>query len=143
MRWQKLQNAHDRFCSNPTLKALNSTRWFGTYDATYALKEKFCDVMKCLTHIMLTSTRPKERDEAMAIKKQIENFVCMLVMYCKILQTVNMQCKTIDIISAHKLLQTVAEDIVQLRRSFDTVLNKASTIASTWGFPSQFLNKRA
>ena len=45
-----------------------------------------------------------------------------------------MQCKTIDLISAQKLLQTAAEDIVQLR-SFDAVLNKASTIASTWGLP--------
>ena len=23
VRWQKLQNVHDRYCSNPTLKALN------------------------------------------------------------------------------------------------------------------------
>ena len=53
------------------------------------------------------------------------------------------QCKTIDLISAHKRLQTAAEDIAQLRRSFDAVLNKASTIASTWGLPRQFLNKRA
>ena len=68
-RWQKLQIVHDCSCSNPTLKALNPSRWSGRYDAIYALKEKFCDVMKCLTHIMLTSTRPKERDEAMVIKK--------------------------------------------------------------------------
>ena len=54
-----------------------------------------------------------------------------------------MQCKTIDLISAHKLLQTAVEDIAQLRRSFDVVLNKASAIASTWGLPRQFLNKRA
>ena len=81
----------------------------------------------------------------MAIKKQIENFdfVCMLVVQCKILKIVNipskaMQCKTIDLISAHKLLQTAAEDIVQLRRGFDAVLNEASTIASTWGLPRQF-----
>ena len=121
-RWQKLQNVHDRYCSNPTLKALNPTRWSGRYDAVYALKKKFCDVMKCLTHMILTSTKPKERDEAMAIKKQIENFdfVCMLVVQCKILQIVNipskaMQSKTIDLISAHKLLQSVAEDIAQLR----------------------------
>ena len=72
----------------------------------------------------------------------------MLVVQCKILQIVNipskaMLCKIIDLISAHKLLQTAAEDIAQLRRSFDAVLNKASTIASTWGFPRQFLNKRA
>ena len=81
MRWQKFQNVHDRYCSNPTLKALNPTRWSGRYDAIYALKKRFCDVMKCLTHIILTSTKPKGTDETMAIKKQIENldFVRMLV----------------------------------------------------------------
>ena len=47
------------------------------------------------------------------------------------------------IISAHKLLQTAAEDIVQLRRSFDAVLNEASTIASSRRLPRQFLKKRA
>ena len=26
VRWQKLQNVHDRYCSNPILKALNPTR---------------------------------------------------------------------------------------------------------------------
>ena len=66
----------------------------------------------------------------------------------KILQIVNipskaMQCKTVDLIFAHKLLQTTAEDIAQLRRSFDAVLNKACTIAATWDLPRQFLNKRA
>ena len=54
-----------------------------------------------------------------------------------------MQYKAINLISVHKLLQTAAEDIVQLRKSFDAVLNEASTIASTWGLPRQFLNKRA
>ena len=85
----------------------------------------------------------------MAIKKQIENFdfVCVPVVQCKILQIVNiaskaMQCKTIDLISAHKLLQTTAKDIIQLR-SFDAVLNEACTIASTWDVPRQFLNERA
>ena len=149
VRWQKLQNVHDCYCLNPTLKALNPTRWSGRNDAVYDLKERFCDFIKCLTHMILISTEPKERDEAMAIKKQIENFdfVCMLVVQCKILRIVNipskaMQCQTINLISAHKLLQTAAEDIAQLRRSFDAVLNEVSTIASTWGLPRQFLNKR-
>ena len=100
LRWQKLQNVHDCYCLNPTLKALNPTRWSGRYDAVYALKERFSDVMEYLTHIILTSTKPKKRDEAMAIKKQIENFdfVYMLVVQCKILQIINlplkaMQCK--------------------------------------------------
>ena len=67
----------------------------------------------------------------MAIKKQIENFdfVCMLVVHYKILQIVNipskaMQCKTIDLISAYKLLQTAAEVIIELKRSFDAILKK-------------------
>ena len=149
VRWQKLQNIHDRSSSNPTLKVLNPTRWSGRYDAVYALKERFSDIMKCLTHIILTSTKPKERDEAMAIKKQIENFdfVFMLVVQCKILEIVNipskaMQCKTIDLISAHKLLQKAAQNIAELRTSFDAVMNEASSISSQWGLPRQFSNKR-
>ena len=114
-----VQNVHDRSCSNSTLKALNLTRWSGRYDAVYALKKRFCEVMKWLTHMILTSTKRQERNKAMVIKEQIENFdfVCMLVVQSKILQIVNipskaMQCKTIDLISPHKLLQTAAQDIV-------------------------------
>ena len=70
VQWQKLQNIHDRSSSNPTLKVLNPTRWSGRYDAVHALKERFSDIMKCLTHIILTSTKPNERDEAMAIKSR-------------------------------------------------------------------------
>ena len=71
----------------------------------------------------------------------------MLVVQRKILQIVNipskaMQCKTIDLISAHKFLQTTAEDIGQLRRGFDAVLNEASTIAFTWGLPRQFSSQQ-
>ena len=105
--------------------------------------------MKCLTHILLTSTKPKERDEAMAIKKQIENFdfVFMLVVQYKILEIVDipskaMQCKTIDLISAHKLSQKAAQNIAELRTSFDAVMNEASSISSQWGLPRQFSNKR-
>ena len=112
VRCQKLQNVHDCYCSNSTLKAVNPTRWSGRYDTVYALKKRFCDAMKCLTYIILTSTKPKERDEAMAIIKQIEklDFVCMLVVQCKILQIVNiptkaMQSKKIDLIFVHKLPQ--------------------------------------
>ena len=54
-----------------------------------------------------------------------------------------MKCKTIDLISAHKILQTTAKDSFLLKKSFEAVLNEASTIASTWGLQGQFLNKRA
>ena len=69
MRWQLLQNVRDRSCSNPTFKALNPTRWSGGYDAADVLKERFCDVIKCLTYMIFTSTKPKERHRAMATKK--------------------------------------------------------------------------
>ena len=62
VRWQKLQSVHDRSCSNLTLKAFNPTQWSGRYDPVYALMERFCDVMKCLIHLILTSTKPKEKD---------------------------------------------------------------------------------
>ena len=70
----------------------------------------------------------------------------MLVVQCKILQIINiplktMQCKTIDLIFADKLLQTAAENLAQLRRSFDAVLKEACTIYFIWGFPRQLLNK--
>ena len=71
----------------------------------------------------------------------------MLVVQCQILQIVNipskaMQYKTIDLISAHKLLQTAAEDIVQLR-SFDAVLNEASTIAFYMGFAKTVFKQKS
>ena len=60
--------------------------------------------MICLTHIILTSI--KKRDKALTIKNQTENFVFMLVVLSKILQIVNiplkaMQFKLIDLICAH------------------------------------------
>ena len=45
-------------------------------------KERFCDVMKCLTQQILTSTKPKERDEAMAIKNQIKNLDFVIYAGC-------------------------------------------------------------
>ena len=53
-----------------------------------------------------------------------------------------MQCKTIDLYSAHKLLQKAAQNIAELRASFDAVMNEASSVSSQWGLPRQFSNKR-
>ena len=78
VRWQKLQKVHDCYCSNPTLKALNPTRWSGQQDAVYALKERFSDVIK-LIYIILFSTKQKEKNKVMTIKKRIENF-CFVIM---------------------------------------------------------------
>ena len=58
-RRQKFQHVHDRPCSSSTLKAFNPTPCSDRYDAVHALKERFCDVMTCLTNITLISTKPK------------------------------------------------------------------------------------
>ena len=84
VRWQKLQNVHDRYCSNPKLEPLNSTRCSGRYDTVYALKEKFCDVIKCLTYIILTSTKPKEKDEAVAINNEYQSINQSLFIHCRL-----------------------------------------------------------
>ena len=53
-----------------------------------------------------------------------------------------MQCKTIDLYSAHKLLQKAAQNFAELRASFDAVMNEASSVSSQWGLPRRFSNKR-
>ena len=91
--------------------------------------------MKCLTYTILTSNKLKEKDEAVAIKKEMENFdfVFMLVVQSKILQIVNisskaMQCKIIDLISAYKLLRIAAQD--NSKTSFEALVKEAFSIAS-------------
>ena len=49
---------------------------------------------------------------------------------------------TIDLISALKLLQKAAQNITELKTSFDAVMNEASSISLQWGLPRQFSNKR-
>ena len=56
VRWQKLQNTHDRSSSNPTLKVLNLTRWSGRYDAVYALKERFSDINQIKSNKFISDT---------------------------------------------------------------------------------------
>ena len=60
VRWQKLQNVHDRSRSNSKFKALNPTQWSDRYHADYALKERIYDVMKCLTIIIPARSQKKE-----------------------------------------------------------------------------------
>ena len=39
-------------------------------------------------------------------------------------------------------IQDAAQNIAELRTSFDAVMNEASNISSQWGLPRQFSNKR-
>lgn len=46
--------------SNVNLETLNPTHSVGKYDAVFSLKEKFSDVMKEISHIVLTSKKSGE-----------------------------------------------------------------------------------
>lgn len=72
IRWQDLQMCAEN--SNTTLKTLNPTRWAGKYEAVYSLKEIFCDVMRSLSHIILTSKKLTERNEDIGLM-EITNII--------------------------------------------------------------------
>jgi len=49
------------------LKKVCSTRWESRHTAVFALKERFIDVIKCLTIISLTSSKKDEQDMSKAL----------------------------------------------------------------------------
>lgn len=154
LRWQELNSSSESETSTNknkkvTLKTLNPTRWAGRHDAIYALKERFSDVMKALSFIILTSKKPNERNEAIGLKKKMEsfNFILILVLQCKVLEKVNitsksLQSESIDLTTAYDLLGNTLLELTELRQSFDKLVNEATEISAKWGIPSEFENKR-
>lgn len=58
------------------------TRWSSRIDAVRALKNRYYDILKTLVSIGLTSKDRKERDEAVGLRKNIENYnfvVCIII----------------------------------------------------------------
>lgn len=160
VRWQELKVVSG--CTeNPkapvpkdkvTLKTLNPTRWAGRYEAVYALKERFGDVMKALNKIILTSKKPKERNEAEGLKKRLESFsfVLLLTVQCKILGEINiasksLQTESIDLMTAYDLLGNALLKVTELRWSFEEVCSEAEEVCSKWGITitHEFIGQRA
>ena len=111
-RWHILSSFISHKETSITLKTLNPTRWAGRYEAVFALKVRFIEVQKALTKTILLSNKSDERNEAISLKKKIENynFVMLLVFHCKILQTIDaaskaLQSKATDLSSALKILK--------------------------------------
>ncbi|XP_046684857.1 zinc finger MYM-type protein 1-like [Homalodisca vitripennis] len=160
VRWQELKVVSG--CTeNPkapvpkdkvTLKTLNPTRWAGRYEAVYALKERFGDVMKALNKIILTNKKPKERNEAEGLKKRLESFsfVLLLTVQCKILGEINiasksLQTESIDLMTAYDLLGNALLKVTELRWSFEEVCSEAEEVCSKWGITitHEFIGQRA
>lgn len=143
-------NDPDSNDSSVTLKKLNPTRWAGRFDAIYALKARFVDVMQCLSRIIIQSSKRDERSEAIALRMQMDNFtfVFLLVMQCKVLQELNivsklLQTKDDELGKAASLLKTAADEIQKYRDSYADAKYEATVVASKWSISPEFTAKRA
>lgn len=147
-RWEKLQSVYES--GAPTLKTLNPTRFSGRYDAVHALKQRFCDILKCLSQIILKTKKSNERNMALGIQKKIEtfDFVFLLVLQDEILQIMNLpskllQSEKIDLFFAHDQLQNALQRIQSLRENFNSLLMNVSEICDKWKIEKKFLDKRS
>jgi hypothetical protein len=119
------------------------------HDAVYALEERFCDVLKALSNIILTSKKAKERNEAIGLEKALENFkfVLLLVIQCHVLKYVNvvsksLQTESLDILQAYALLSDAVMNVAELRCSFEKMIEEATAVCAKWGIQPHFSQKR-
>lgn len=142
-RWELLS------LSSRTLKKLCPTRWSSRTDSLKALRYSYTDVMKALSNIILLSANPKERSEAMGLKKQLESFsfIFLIVVQTKILETINVASKRLqnedyDLFDAATQLETVSTTLSDFRNDFDEMKSSAAQLANAWGVNTQFEEKR-
>lgn len=149
-RWELLSKQYEGSGPKITLKRLCPTRWSSRHDALFELRFKFIHVIKCLATIILTSNKVDERNEAIAIKKAIENleFVLTVVFQSKVLETVNtvskiLQSKNQDLKGASTLLKTTINSIKELRNNSVQCKQTAIELCAEWKIEAKFSNKRA
>ncbi|XP_075716875.1 zinc finger MYM-type protein 1-like [Rhinoderma darwinii] len=135
--------------SSITLKQLCPTRWASRYDSVLALRFRFQDILKALSKIIIISTKPKERDEASALKAKMESFhfIFIIVLQAKVLENVNLvskmlQSKDMDLCTATKLVDNATQVLSDFRNNYDEAKRTAITLAETWSIQAKFVNKR-
>ncbi|KAJ8887056.1 hypothetical protein PR048_013271 [Dryococelus australis] len=93
---KELKTMYQSGCPKVTLKTLNPTCWAGRFvDAESVFKHRFCDGVKCLSHLTLTSKKRKTRMKAW-----------YLIIQYEVLKSLNIVSKslpseTVDLLSAH------------------------------------------
>nr|XP_022908711.1 zinc finger MYM-type protein 1-like [Onthophagus taurus] len=134
--------------SNVTLKKLNPTRWSGRLTSLLAVKLRYLDIIKSLTHLMLTEKK-EIRDEAQNIKDRMEKFefIFMCVFLHKILAEINLaskvlQKKNVDLDEAKTVLNQAYNKVSESRSKFTEIKGEAAEIARTWNVPLEFQKKR-
>ena len=103
------------------------------------------DILKVLMRIILTSKDSKERADATALKKNIDNFnfiVCIII-WERILTSLHrvsqkLQAINTDLSASVRLLSAAHGELQYLRDSWDSVLLSATAMSSSWGIKPEF-----
>jgi hypothetical protein len=130
------------------LEALNPTRRSGRCISLYALKTRYFDLIKALDRFILTSTKSKERREALKIKKitNIE-FLMVLIFVSKISNEINavsllLQKKETNLIMAMVAIERYAETFLSDRNNYDGLKYQANQMDEKYGMSNKFRTKR-
>ena len=114
-----------------------------------ALRDRYLHILKVLTRISLTSEKQKERSEAMGLCKKMESFefIVFIVFLERILRSFNTSSKEIqspklDLSAALRLLSCVQNELQHLRDNYQSVLETASAIASSWKIKPELTHSR-
>lgn len=106
-------------------------------------------MIKCLTEIILYSSKNPEAEEALAIRNHLENFefILVLCLETKILENVNITSKalqrpTVDLGRAWQFLSRACDELKVLRKDFAGFLAGAKQLAQSWDITCNMKNKR-
>ncbi|KAF0709878.1 zinc finger MYM-type protein 1-like, partial [Aphis craccivora] len=132
-----------------TLKKVCPTQWEARHDSVFALKERYFDLIKALTHILLTSHKSDEKNLGGSLKKKLESaeFVLILSFWERILRSLNVVSKTLQLINfniefAVIQLDSAIEDLTNLRANYNNIVEDAKNLCVLWKIPFNFNCKR-
>ena len=152
-RWQKLKSEtpiNKNGIIPSALRKLCPTRWSSRFDTISAIKNNFLTIMNCLHHIVLTSNKKPEIDEAKSLINKMKNydFIILLVYQYNVLKHINhlskiMQYKSIKLDEASKWLNNASNELKILRSNFEMIDSQAETVAKSWNSEPKLKEKRS
>ena len=99
--------------------------------------------------IIFTSKDSKERADATALKKNIDtfNFIISIIVWERILTCLHrvsykLQATNTDLFTSVRLLSAAHGELQYVRDSWDSVLQSATAMSSSWGITPEFTDKR-
>ncbi|XP_016664891.1 52 kDa repressor of the inhibitor of the protein kinase-like, partial [Acyrthosiphon pisum] len=150
-RWALLAFGHDISIKIRTkvLKKVCPTRWGARHDAIFSLKERYIDVLKSLTHIILNSNKTSEKTLASGLKKKLETFefILILCMWKPILRSLRIVSKRLqninkDLEAASNMIQMAVTSTQDIRDNYQHILNISKELYKKWNIPVTYPNER-